>query len=124
VSSDWFTRLMLFFAGLLGAGGVAAAAASAHTGAALLQSLALVALTQAPALLAFGLVPVRSAGLRTGALIVAAGALLFAADLAVRHFLGPHLFPYAAPVGGTAMIAGWALVGIAGLLARRTTAPP
>jgi hypothetical protein len=37
----WFSRLMIFCAGLLGAGGVAAAAASAHTGGALLQPLAL-----------------------------------------------------------------------------------
>jgi uncharacterized membrane protein YgdD (TMEM256/DUF423 family) len=52
---DRFNRLLLFLAGALGAGGVAAAAASAHTGDALLQPLALIALTQAPALLAFGL---------------------------------------------------------------------
>ena len=55
---NWFSRLALFLAGVLGAGGVAAAAASAHTGDALLGPLALVALAQAPALLAFGLVPV------------------------------------------------------------------
>jgi hypothetical protein len=46
--SVWFNRLMLFFAGLLGAGGVAAASASAHGGGALLPPLALIALTQAP----------------------------------------------------------------------------
>jgi uncharacterized membrane protein YgdD (TMEM256/DUF423 family) len=117
--SAWFNRLMLFFAGLLGAGGVAAAAAAAHQGGALLQPLALVALTQAPALLACGLAPVTSAGLRAGALVVAAGALVFTADLAVRHFGGPSLFPYAAPIGGTAMMIGWVLVAVAGLFARR-----
>jgi uncharacterized membrane protein YgdD (TMEM256/DUF423 family) len=117
--SDWFNRLMLFFAGALGGGGIAAAAASAHTGGALLQPLALIALTQAPALLAFGLVPMTSAGLRAGALILAAGALVFTADLAVRHLWGPQLFPYAAPAGGTALIAGWLLIAIAGLLRAR-----
>jgi uncharacterized membrane protein YgdD (TMEM256/DUF423 family) len=122
--SAWFNRLMLFLAGLLGAGGVAAAAASAHQGGALLQPLALVALTQAPALLAFGLSPVPSAGLRAGVLVVAAGALIFTADLAVRHLWGPHLFPYAAPVGGTAMIAGWLVIAIAGLAARTARPVP
>lgn len=114
----WFNRLMIFCAGLLGAGGVAAAAASTHAGGALLQPLALVALTQAPALLAFGLATATSAGLRAGAIVVAAGALVFTADLALRHLGGPHLFPYAAPAGGTAMIAGWVLVAVAGLLHR------
>ena len=80
--------------------------------------LALVALTQAPALLAFGLVPVRGICLRAGACAIGLGAALFCADLAVRHFLGPHLFPYAAPIGGTAMIAGWIAVAIGGLLVR------
>jgi hypothetical protein len=36
--SAWFNRLMLFFAGALGAGGVAAAAASAHAGGAHLHT--------------------------------------------------------------------------------------
>ncbi|MCB1503328.1 MAG: DUF423 domain-containing protein [Bauldia sp.] len=116
---SWFNRLMLVLAGLLGAGGVAAAAGSAHAGGALLQPLALVSLTQAPAMLAFGLASVPAAGLRVGASVIGLGALLFCADLAVRHLSGPSLFPYAAPVGGTAMIAGWALVAVAGLLRRR-----
>ncbi len=117
--SAWFDRLMLFLAGLLGAGGVAAAAASAHQGGAFLDPLALIALTQAPALLAFGLSQVRVAGLRAGALVVAAGAAIFTADLGVRHFGGASLFPYAAPLGGTAMIAGWLIVALAGLLRPR-----
>jgi hypothetical protein len=45
---DWFNRLAILVAGLLGAGGVAAAAVSTHAGGPLLQPLALVALTQAP----------------------------------------------------------------------------
>lgn len=115
---DWFNRLALFLAGALGAAGVAAAAASAHTGDALLEPLALVALTQAPALLAFGLTPLKGLCLRAGACAIGGGAVLFTADLAVRHVLGPHLFPYAAPIGGTAMIAGWIAVAVGGLLVR------
>ena len=36
-----------------------------------------------------------------------AGAALFAADLATRAFTGHRLFPFAAPVGGSMMIASW-----------------
>jgi uncharacterized membrane protein YgdD (TMEM256/DUF423 family) len=43
---------------------------------------------------------------------LAVGALLFAGDLAARHFLDTRLFPMAAPAGGMAMIAGWLLVAI------------
>ena len=35
------------------------------------------------------------------------GAALFAADLATRAFSGDRLFPFAAPIGGTAMIVSW-----------------
>lgn len=115
---DGFSRLVLFVAGLLGAAGVAAAAASAHLGDALFGPLSLVALTQAPALLAFGLSGVRGLPFRAGAMAIGLGALLFCGDLAARQFLGPHLFPFAAPAGGTAMIAGWLLVAVGALVAR------
>jgi len=121
MSIDWFNRLAILIAGLLGAAGVATAAAATHAGGALLQPLALVALTQAPALLAFGLSPVKAIGLRAGALVVGIGALLFAADLGIRQLWGPSLFPYAAPIGGAAMIAGWLIVAAAGLF--RTARP-
>ncbi len=113
---DWFNRLALFVAGVLGAGGMAAAAAATHSDAPLLTPLSLIALTQAPVLLVFGLMPVTAIRLRTGALIVGAGALLFTADLAVRHVWGASLFPYAAPIGGSAMIVGWATIGISALV--------
>jgi uncharacterized membrane protein YgdD (TMEM256/DUF423 family) len=113
---DWFNRLALFVAGVLGAGGMAAAAAATHSGAPMLAPLSLIALTQAPVLLVFGLVPVAAIRLRTGALILGAGALLFTADLAVRHVSSVSLFPYAAPIGGSAMIIGWATIGISALV--------
>jgi uncharacterized membrane protein YgdD (TMEM256/DUF423 family) len=117
MSADWFTRLALFLAGLLGAAGVAAAAAATHQGGVLLGPLSLVAMTQAPALLAVGLSGVTALGLRAGAAAIGLGALLFCADLGAKHF-GAALFPYAAPIGGSAMIAGWAVVGVSGLLLR------
>lgn len=111
-------KLIPLAAGLLGACGVAAAAASSHAGAALLGPLSLVALTHAPALLALG----RYGDTRpqhAATLVLAAGALLFCADLATRHFAGSGLFPLAAPLGGMLMIAGWALVAMLGFFAPR-----
>ena len=120
---DWFNRLAILIAGVLGAGGVAAAAAATHAGGPLLAPLSLVALTQAPVLLAIGLSPVTAIGPRVGALVIGIGAFLFAADLAVRHFWGPSLFPYAAPIGGTSMIVGWVILGLSGLFLRSRTTP-
>ena len=52
----WFNRLAIAVAGILGAAGVVAAAGATHTGdQAILGPLALIALTQAPAVLALGL---------------------------------------------------------------------
>ena len=115
---DWFNRLAIVLAGLLGAGGVAAAAAATHQGGALLGPLSLVAMTHAPALLAVGLSGVTALGLRAGALVVGFGALFFCADLGTKHLWGVSLFPYAAPIGGSAMIAGWAILGVSGLFLR------
>ena len=117
--SDWFSPIMILVAGLLGAAGVASAAASSHAAdGPRFASLALVALTQAPALLALGLYAGPGTALRIGGLVIAFGALLFCLDLGARHFLGSGLFPMAAPLGGTSMILGWLLVAIGGLLSR------
>jgi uncharacterized membrane protein YgdD (TMEM256/DUF423 family) len=117
---DWFNRLALFLAGILGAVGTAAAAGASHAGdERILGALALVALAHAPALLALGLLPAKGWLFRIGALVIGAGAVLFCADLAARHFWGAALFPMSAPFGGTAIIAGWLIVALAGLVARR-----
>lgn len=115
----WFSPAMIFLAGLLGAAGIAAAAASSHASdGPRFASLALIALTQAPVLLALGLYAGPGIVIRTGGLIIAAGALLFCLDLAGRHFMGSGLFPMSAPLGGMAMIAGWLVVAFGGLMLR------
>ncbi|HMN88011.1 MAG TPA: DUF423 domain-containing protein [Bauldia sp.] len=115
-----FHRILLFLAGLLGAGGVAAAAASTHGGdPALLGPLSLIALTQAPALAALALHPGASRLVSLAALVIALGAIAFCGDLAVRHFTGHALVPMLAPAGGAVMIAGWLLLALAGLLGFR-----
>ena len=116
---DWFDRLALAIAGLLGAAGVASAAAATHTGDQhLLGSLALVALTQAPALVALALHGSRQFLMRAATAFIMAGAALFALDIAAIHFLGASPVPFAAPAGGLAMIAGWLALAAAAIVRR------
>jgi uncharacterized membrane protein YgdD (TMEM256/DUF423 family) len=118
------SQVFVIFAGLFGALGVAFAAMAAHGGAAAtLGSASQMLLVHAPALLALGLYG-RTTSLGTafqaggGAILL--GVLLFAGDLASRHYRdGQGLFPMAAPSGGSLTILGWALILIAGVLLRR-----
>ena len=116
---DWFVRLAIAAAGILGAAGIAAAAAASHSGdQTILGPLALIALTQAPAVVALGLLGGgRLLAAATG--LVALGALLFSADLALRQLLGSSPIAFTAPIGGTAMMVGWALLVPAALFFRR-----
>jgi uncharacterized membrane protein YgdD (TMEM256/DUF423 family) len=100
---------------------MAAAAAASHAGdERILGPLALIALTQAPALLAIALAAPAGRIFRAGAILIALGAVIFTADLALRHFTGNRLFPLSAPIGGTAMIAGWLVLAVCGLLKRQS----
>lgn len=104
-------------AALYAALGVALAAAAAHVpGGGLLGTAATILLAEAPLLLA-GAAAVKArliggwltgVGLGAGA----AGAALFAGDLAARVFVGERLFPQAAPTGGALLIAGWVMVAL------------
>lgn len=105
------------FASLLGAFGVALAAASAHTGGnELARTAALFLIMHAAALLGVS-AGARAAGparaLSLVGFVLGLGVSLFSADLAARAFLGDRLFPFAAPIGGSLMILGWlALAGV------------
>ncbi len=115
-----FERFLAALSGLLGAGGVALAAAAAHVAqGSSLDSAALLALVHAPAILA-GLAGLRSGVLhrRMGLLAIVGlglGTVLFSGDLAVRVFAGHSLFPMAAPTGGVILIGAWLLLAIAGI---------
>jgi uncharacterized membrane protein YgdD (TMEM256/DUF423 family) len=118
--TDWFSRIALAVAGILGAGGVAAAAAASHVGdERILGSLALIALTQAPAVLALALYAGAGTLMRIATALIGLGALAFSADLAAIHFLGASPIPMAAPTGGLLMIAGWLVLVLAALDGRR-----
>jgi uncharacterized membrane protein YgdD (TMEM256/DUF423 family) len=109
---------MLALAGVLGATGIAAAAGASHGGdTPILGALALIALSQAPAILALALYANRSRMLTASTVLIGFGALLFSADLGARHFLSGRLFPLSAPLGGLAMIGGWLLLIPAALIA-------
>jgi len=106
------------FAGLMGAAGVALAAAAAHAeGGGLAETGALFLILHAGALI--GLVAVAAAASREGrrALIVCGFGLgcatvLFSGDLAMRALAGARLFPFAAPIGGTAMLLFWLAIAV------------
>ncbi len=115
-------RAALLGAGILGFGGVAASAASAH-GASdprLLGAVALVCLAHAPALLALGLSGRREVMLRLAALLLFTGAVLFSADLAFRAFGHGRLFSMAAPAGVVILLSRWTAVAMSAFTSRRS----
>ncbi|EHR00174.1 DUF423 domain-containing protein [Bradyrhizobium sp. WSM471] len=117
-------RLLIGLAGVMGAAGVALAAASAHGGdASRLAAASAMLLFHATAILAA--VALLGRGLlHDGIGIVAAsgfaaGAALFAGDLTLRQYAGHSLFPYAAPTGGSVMILSWLAVTLAAVVGQR-----
>ncbi len=117
-------RLILALAALAGASGVAASAAAAHgAGTDSLKTAAQFLLFHAPAILA--LIGLGGAGLthrlgtRLAALLLLAGLALFSGDLALRALYARPLFPMAAPIGGTALMAGWLAAALAALIPAR-----
>ncbi|MDE5445508.1 DUF423 domain-containing protein [Bradyrhizobium sp. CSA207] len=117
-------RLLIAVAGLMGAAGIALAAASAHgADASRLASASAMLLFHATAILAT--VALIERGLLHGGIgLVAAfglaiGAALFAGDLTLRQYAGHGLFPYAAPTGGTTVILSWLVVSVAAVVRRK-----
>ncbi|WP_343313936.1 DUF423 domain-containing protein [Brucella sp. BE17] len=100
--------------GLCGALAIAAYARAAHSEGSHLSTIAPLLLAHAPALLVLSLLaPSNRIALIGGALLIA-GLALFCGDLFLRDITGNRLFPFAAPTGGTLMIAGWLGVAISG----------
>jgi uncharacterized membrane protein YgdD (TMEM256/DUF423 family) len=114
-------------AALMGAAGVALAAAGVHAnGGELAERAALFLLLHAAAGLAIA-AHARIAGplaraLVTVGFVMEAGAILFSAELAMHVFTGERIFPFAAPIGGTTMILSWvALAFVFAAASRRTS---
>jgi uncharacterized membrane protein YgdD (TMEM256/DUF423 family) len=111
-------RVAVSLAALMGASGVILAALAAHEAeAARLSPAASMLLFHASAVLAAsalgerGIIHARI-GLAAAFGFVAA-ATLFATDLTLRQFTGHSLFPFAAPTGGTLLIASWVALAVA-----------
>jgi len=111
-------RILVILAGLMGADGVILAAAAAHQpDAAALASASSMLLFHATAVLA--VVALTERGVVHAGLGIASAfgfvvaATLFGADLSLRQYAGHSLFPFAAPTGGTLLIASWLLLAVA-----------
>ncbi len=116
-------RFLAVLAALMGASGVALAAAAVHIdGGEFARTASLFLILHAAALVA---VSAHRAGQwpSVAGLALAAGAILFSADLSARAFLGARLFPYAAPIGGSTTIVAWLALALAFALAPRPSAP-
>jgi uncharacterized membrane protein YgdD (TMEM256/DUF423 family) len=115
-------RRLAVLASLMGAAGVALAAAGEHAaGGEFARTAALFLILHAAALLAVSAQRTARAPTIAG-FALAAGAILFAADLASRAFLGARLFPFAAPIGGSLMILAWLALAVVFALAQQRPA--
>ena len=112
---------LLAWAGLAGAAGVALAAVAAHR----IESPALVSASTMLVLHAGAALALTGAGATLARLVVAAIMLfavsLFAGDIALHTFTEHHLFPMAAPTGGSLLIASWLAVSGIGICALSRT---
>ncbi len=118
------TRILVIFAGLMGAAGVMLAAASAHLAhEGGLQTASSMLLFHAPAVLAAallierGIIHDRLGSLAAFGFVIAA--TLFAGDLSMRQFAGHRLFPLAAPIGGTLLMISWLALALSAAWRRR-----
>jgi uncharacterized membrane protein YgdD (TMEM256/DUF423 family) len=117
-------RVLIGLAALMGACGVVLAALSAHgADASRLVPASSMLLFHAAAVLGTTALAVRGPVHAAFALVPAwgfvAGAGLFAGDLTLRQFAGHPLFPFAAPTGGTLLIASWLALAVAAAWPRR-----
>lgn len=116
------TSTLLVLAGLMGACGVALAAAAAHAapgagldGAAYLLLFHAVAVLGAASLTQQGLVWPPLGLVAMAGFVVGGG--LFAGDISMRAFAGHRLFPMAAPAGGTLLMLAWLVLAAAAVIA-------
>ena len=105
-------NLIILIACLQGASGVALAAAAAHAQTSrsleIASSFLLIHAAVGLGLAGISAYEHSSRQWLTGlSLALQASVTLFAADLAARSLLGTRIFPYAAPIGGSAAIISW-----------------
>lgn len=115
--------LLIFLACLMGAAGVALAAAAAHMAlppGSGLESAAYLLMIHAAVILAAGALTRQGLAWRPVAILAMAGFVLgggmFAGDISMRAFAGRPLFAMAAPSGGTLLILSWLVLAVAALV--------
>jgi uncharacterized membrane protein YgdD (TMEM256/DUF423 family) len=118
-------RILVILAAIMGADGVILAAAAAHQAdATRLAAASSMLLFHATAVLA--VVALCERGLIHQGIGIAAAsgfviaAALFAGDLTLRQYAGHSLFAFAAPTGGTLLIASWLTLAAAAAWPRRS----
>ncbi|WP_075289610.1 DUF423 domain-containing protein [Pararhizobium arenae] len=117
-----FRRVVPLLAGLMGAFGVAAAAAASHgADPRLLGGASAMCLAHAPALIALTSAWERLRLAAASAVLLSLGTTLFAADLTMRHLAGHGLFLMSAPAGGVLMMLGWLTLALGAFLPPKTT---
>jgi len=104
-------------AALMGAAGVALAAAGVHVsgGELALRGAQFLILHACAALAIAAHARVATASARPLVIVgfvMEAGAALFSAELAMRAFTGERIFPFAAPIGGSTMMIAWLALAI------------
>jgi uncharacterized membrane protein YgdD (TMEM256/DUF423 family) len=111
---------LIAWAGLAGAAGVALAAVAAHR----VEGPALIAASTMLIVHAAAAIALTASASLSRLCLSAAGTMLFAAtlfggDVTLHTLTGSHLFPMAAPIGGSLLIASWLFVAAIGTLAMR-----
>lgn len=122
-------RALVAAGALAGLAGVGLAAVAAHaTGPGNLDTASRFLMVHAPTLIGgatltrLGLVHRRLAVAASAA--IALGLVLFCGDLSLRALYGIAPLRLAAPIGGVLLMAGWAGLGVAALIARRDGGGP
>lgn len=113
---------LMAWAGVTGAAGVALAAVAAHR----IESPALATAAMMLILHAAAAVAIVSASAGSGlgtagrwvAGVMLAAVALFSGDVTVHAMTGSHIFPYAAPTGGSTLIASWLGFAVVCMFAR------
>ena len=108
--------VILALAGLAGAAGVALAAVAAHKvespALATAATMLMIHATAVVALSAVAMQVVRSRFWIYAAAVMLSAVTLFSGDIALHTLGGSHIFPRAAPLGGSLLIASWVAVAL------------
>jgi uncharacterized membrane protein YgdD (TMEM256/DUF423 family) len=115
-------RLLSVLGCLFGAAGIVLMALAAHGRWTEINYAAVMVLAHAPVLLgvamAIRLELLRAVLARPAAFVLALAVALFSADVALHAITGDHLFPMAAPIGGTVSIIAWLMLAVSALMAK------